>query len=57
MDCTIKINMDNSAFEDESELPRILRKLAKHIENDPQDDGGNLMDVNGNKVGMWYVTE
>ena len=58
---TLRIETDNAAFgeqEDNSEgysddavaeVARILRKCADKIENGV--DAGNLMDVNGNKVG------
>lgn len=51
MHATIKIQMDNAAFEDswQHELARILRDLAKHIESG--DESRRLMDTNGNHVG------
>lgn len=51
MNCTIKINMDNAAFDDLSELSRILRKAADRLDGDPF-GGFALKDVNGNTVGF-----
>lgn len=52
MKAKIIIQMDNAAFDDPGELPRILRDLARRLENDPQDAGSApLYDFNGNKVG------
>lgn len=57
MNCTIKINMDNAAFEDygiATELSAILEGLLQTIR-----DGGdecNLYDTNGNKVGLFKIT-
>lgn len=56
MTLTIKIDMNNAAFEGENwafEAAKIVRDLAKHIESG--DDGRNLMDSNGNQVGKYYV--
>jgi hypothetical protein len=55
MTAEIKINMDNTAFENRpaTELARILRALAKRVEA-----GQNyvpLMDFNGNKVGEFNI--
>jgi len=56
MKATITVQMDNAAFSDEpaSELARILRDLAKHIENG--DDHRRLMDFNGNHVGEFAIS-
>lgn len=45
----IEINTGNAAFEDERELPRVLRELAIKFElgSEPK----ILKDLNGNKVG------
>ena len=59
MNCTIKINMDNVAFEDAGiELARILRQLAENAEDFLDDtsvfsDGITeaIYDINGNRVG------
>lgn len=58
MEATVKVEMDNAAFEDApaTELGRILRKLADEVEN----DGASfvrLMDSNGNKVGTFIINE
>ncbi len=61
MKATIKIEMDNAAFEEENgrEIARILRKLAARVENQNVMDGYQfpLIDVNGNKVGTVEITE
>ena len=54
MKATIKIQMDNAAFEDPAtELARILRDLAKHVENG--DTERRLMDHNGNHIGTFSI--
>lgn len=50
----IKIEMANAAFEEPaSELARILRDLAKKIEDGQTDCA--LRDVNGNTVGRFFI--
>lgn len=50
------ISLNNSAFEDPSELPRILRDMAEDIENNPEYDRfRNAKDVNGNIVGTYAI--
>lgn len=57
MNATITIQMDNAAFEaPATELARILRKLAKRIENDGP-DYVPIMDLNGNKVGEFNISD
>ena len=57
MKLTIKINMDNAAFEDATEVDRILGQVTRKLLL-----SGNireaciLMDSNGNKVGTATVT-
>ena len=51
----IEIDMDNAAFEDKDELPRILRSTANKIY-----DGefpSVIRDINGNKVGQFEYME
>ncbi len=57
MMATITVEMDNAAFEKRpaTELARILRRLAKRIEQDGEDDCV-LMDINGNSVGRFKVS-
>jgi hypothetical protein len=60
MEMTIKIGMDNAAFEDcnGDELARILRKLAERLDGatiGEDGDGANLFDANGNNVGEWCI--
>lgn len=61
MEMTIKINLDNAAFErhgNDTEASRILEELAKTMYFAKlEEDKGNLRDINGNKVGTWEITE
>lgn len=50
MELNIKINLDNSAFEDGSELRYCLEKVIKHFESNEGDY--KIYDSNGNKVGI-----
>ncbi len=52
---TIKINTDNAAFEDASEVSRIIDSVAKKIRNGK--NYGKCMDINGNSVGTWEINE
>ena len=56
MEATIRINMDNEAFEENEslELARILRELIEEIE-DKDALKRNLFDINGNKVGTFEI--
>lgn len=51
----LKFDTDNAAFEDNSQIGRILREVANHI------DGGclsnTIRDINGNVVGRFYRTD
>ncbi len=49
MTLTIKIDMDNAAFEDPDEVHRILKKIRVDV-SDPQ-WSQKLRDINGNTVG------
>ena len=56
----MKVTMNNQAFiDDPNELPRILAKLAKFIEEESITRtsliGGHLMDINGNSVGNYMI--
>ena len=45
---------DNAAFDEWlQEIPRILRDVADHTERG--EVGGNIIDVNGNTVGLWSL--
>jgi hypothetical protein len=59
MEFTAKINMDNAAFENFTgdELARILLKIATQVQGlaGHDLDGEIIRDINGNKVGKWYV--
>lgn len=53
---SIKIDMDNAAFQDgnqTNEIKRILNRIMVQIENGVE--GGSVKDVNGNKCGSWEV--
>ena len=57
---TIKINMDNAAFEDPNEIKRILTVQANYINENMRLMSGtpwSLLDINGNKVGTVKVTK
>jgi hypothetical protein len=49
--------MDNAAFEDPIELPRILKKTAEFADVLNAGDCINLLDNNGNKVGFIRMEE
>lgn len=51
----LKIKSSNSAFTDnpQEEIARLLRHTANRIESGVEE--GKLMDVNGNKVGEWWM--
>jgi hypothetical protein len=56
----MKVTMDNAAFKDgESELPRILHKLADDLERYTIEPGVGfyLLDINGNNVGEAKITK
>lgn len=59
MHATIKINMDNSAFEDNPaiELQRILSELANGLCIVHGGMEESLRDINGNKVGNIKITD
>ncbi len=47
----LEIDTDNAAFEDPSEVPRMLREAALKIEQGKT--SGKLRDLNGNICGYW----
>lgn len=49
----LNIETDNSAFEDPNELPKILRSIARDIEEGRT--FGIIRDTNGNRVGSWEL--
>jgi hypothetical protein len=60
MTLTVKLNMDNDAFDtDMAEAGRILRRLADDLEcgigSDPYDCNLKLRDINGNTVGTAVI--
>jgi hypothetical protein len=57
---TIEFKIGNAAFDDPSEIERILVEAAREIVRPgfPADeDGGVLIDSNGNTVGSWGATQ
>lgn len=59
MKATISVSMDNAAFEDAQELPRILKDLAERLEQRGSFESGDsesVRDSNGNNVGMLKIT-
>ena len=60
MEFTLKINMDNAAFDrgEGRELARLLRAVAKRVdETGAGENDGTIRDINGNKVGSWEISE
>ena len=61
MNCTININMDNSAFDDNKadELQRILHELANNIAcntiGENTHNTFSIHDINGNKIGECII--
>lgn len=52
----VEIDLGNAAFEGDNrpvEVARILRALADRIDTGATD--GLLHDINGNRVGRWYL--
>ncbi len=49
----MNVEMDNAAFEDEDELPRLLHLTAYQIERGCRD--GRVLDANGNAVGHFLM--
>ena len=49
----VNIKLDNAAFENDSELPELLRELATRFQYGfMKGDNYPIMDSNGNKVGL-----
>ena len=64
MDCKVKFNMDNSAFNSGMngiELARIFEDLAKKLNSVSEDwnigDSLNIRDINGNTIGKITFTK
>ncbi len=62
MELTIKINLDNEAFEESKgarwqEIARILHYIALRIPYDYGDNKMNVQNINGNTVGYAEITE
>lgn len=57
---TLNIKTGNAAFEGEDaryELSRILRELADELGEWGTENSGKVMDINGNTVGAWELTD
>lgn len=55
----LNIETDNDAFTEDAswEIARILRKLADDITDEHYpENGGRVLDFNGNAVGTWKFT-
>lgn len=52
---TLTVDLNNSAFEDPDELPRILRRVADDLGLPVAGDDGSARDLNGNTVGRWLI--
>ena len=58
MRMTIEFSMDNAAFDDlgrADEISRILKRIEQRIQDG--EDGGGIVDYNGNRVGEWEISE
>jgi hypothetical protein len=57
MYCQINVQLDNAAFDDPGELPRMLRELAGKLAGLGDLEPGNwpLRDFNGNNVGRCTI--
>jgi hypothetical protein len=55
---TLKFKTDGSAFdgnyEREAEITRILESIVEKIQLEYKE--GNIMDINGNSIGSWKLT-
>lgn len=56
MEFKMTVEMDNAAFEGApaTELRRIMAVVSKKVGNG--EDGGAVVDINGNKVGSWDMS-
>lgn len=54
---TMQLKLDNAAFDDPEELPRILRYVAGavRVEADEYGKTAPIFDANGNNVGRYYL--
>lgn len=54
----IEFRTDNAAFDDRpaTEAGRILREIARQIEQGEHMDGAMIFDENGNRIGRWTWT-
>lgn len=53
---TMTVDMDHAAFEYPSaELGRLIGRVRTQVERG--DEGGRVLDLNGNAVGSWSISE
>ena len=52
---TLEIDMENEAFSDHGELPRLLEVTAHKVREGA--NFGNCFDANGNNVGRFIIEE
>jgi hypothetical protein len=60
MKFTLEIDLGNDAMQTGSDVAAALRRLAVKLSDSLFDEGadhGRIMDLNGNKVGTWEVSE
>ena len=53
MEFRVNVKMDNAAFENSEELPRILEEIARQLRLG--NTGKQIADSNGNRVGQWVI--
>jgi len=53
------VRLDNAAFDDSDELPRLLRRVAGVVTAKGAEPchAQQLLDINGNVVGQWKIIE
>ena len=55
-DLRLVVHCDSAAFDDDEEVPRILRYFANYCERGLENTDVPVFDINGNKVGTFKVT-
>lgn len=55
----LEIALVGEAFDPDPgpELARLVRKVADRVEHDPVGSSGAVLDLNGNRVGSWWVKQ
>lgn len=61
MKFTLEIELGNDAMQTRDDIEEALRSAGqnlRYMSDPPEDgDGGGIMDLNGNNVGKWRVSE